>query len=575
MNFQDILKLPMPSLNTNKTPIKKCQGGPVPGVSECDDEVFMDNMCEFHYEEFQLQEKKKKLQEEKKRRDDEKKKAKTDKYDTDDQVYAIYDTNGDLYGFDCKFDIDDKMASMLYVNLMKDEKGNKLIHRDGSNICIFDEKVGIWKTDDESLKKSISESNLRLYKLNKTEEGKFERAKKCSNYSGILSNINKIVDFLHFHIEDEHFINKNIESNFGKFLFDDGIYDIETNSFTEGFDPNIVFFHKMGRKFPGRDEAKIKWIEHTLFDNLFDDINISNGLKSQIARAITGRFFKLRKATFCQGETASGKGMLTDALLKAFPGVVSTFDSNNLVLNDIKKDEAQRMMWLMKLKTVRMAISNEFRIEKSEKTNKIKTFIDSGMFKRVVSGGDVLEVRGMNKGIDEMINRASLFLMFNDCPPFYPEDEAVKDRKEEISFSKSFVMNPDPRIPNQKLRDITIKDKVLEPEYIDALFWVICDSYKNLVKGKPYTGIPKEIIKEEVDEDIMTVESVLREYYDFGTESDFVPNKEINQLLADKLGITGLPKIKQEFKKLRQITGLKFETNSNGKRGNLIKKAVL
>jgi hypothetical protein len=575
MNFQDILKLPMPSINTKQTPIKKCQGGPVPGVSECDDEVYMDNMCEFHYEEFQLKEREKKMKEEKKRRDEEKKKAKSDKYDTDDQVYAIYDTDGNLYGFDCKFDICDKMASMLYVNLMKDEKGNKLIRRDGSNICIFDNNVGIWKTDDESLKKSISESNLKLYRLNKNEEDKWVRAKKCSDYSGTLSNINKVVEFLHFYMEDEHFINKNIESNFGKLLFDDGIYNIETNSFTEGFDPNIVFFHKMGRKFPKRDEEKIKWVEHTLFDNLFDDIKISNGLKAHIARAITGRFFKLRKATFCQGQTASGKGMLTDALLKAFPGVVSTFDSNNLIMNDIKKDEAQRMMWLMKLKTVRMAISNEFRIEKSEKTGKIKSFIDSAMFKRIVSGGDVLEVRGMNKGIDEMINRASLFLMFNDRAPFYPEDEAVRDRTEEISFSKSFVMKPDTRIPNQKLRDITIKDKVLEPEYIDALFWVVCDSYSNLVKDKPYTSIPKEIIEEEVEEDIMTVESVLREYYDFGLETDKVPNKEIYQLLYDKLGITDRSKIKSEFKKLRQITGLKFQSDTNNKRGNLIKKPIL
>jgi phage/plasmid-associated DNA primase len=574
MNFQDLLKLPMPSIMPNETTVKKCQGGPIPGVSECDDDVHMDNMCEFHYEEFQIKEREKKMREEKKRRDEEKKKAKSDKYDSNDQIYSILD-NGKIVGYECKIDVSDKAAAVIYTHIMKDDKGNSLIHRDGSNVCIFDELSGIWKTDDESLKKSISEKSIKLFQLKRNEDGKWERAKKCVNYSETLSNINKVVEFLHFHLDDEHFINKNIESNFGKLLFDDGIYNIETNSFTQGFDPNIVFFHKMGRKFPKRDEEKIKWVEHTLFDNLFDDIKISNGLKAQIARAITGRFFKLRKATFCQGETASGKGMLTDALLKAFPGIVSTFDSNNLIMNDIKKDEAQRMMWLMKLKTVRMAISNEFRIEKTEKTGKIKSFIDSAMFKRVVSGGDVLEVRGMNKGIDEMINRASLFLMFNDCPPFYPEDEAVKDRKEEISFSKSFVMKPDPRIPNQKLRDITIKDKVLEPEYIDALFWVVCDSYSNLVKDKPYISIPKEIIEEEVEEDIMTVESVLREYYDFGLETDKVPNKEIYQLLYDKLGITDRSKIKSEFKKLRQITGLKFQSDTNNKRGNLIKKPIL
>ena len=585
--------LPMPKFGEKieEIPIKKCQGGPIPGVNDCDDEVHMDGMCEFHYEEFQLQEKQRKLQEEKKRKEEEKKQkqkeARADKFKDGVTVVSFCDERGELGGFECTVDICDKLAADIFIQLMTDAKGNQLIKRDGGNLCIFDSKTGVWKIDDDSVKKVISLSKLKLYKLAKDEEGNYVRAKKCSDYSGTLSNVNKLVEWLHFHLDDEKFISSNIHSNVGKVLFDDGIYDFHTDTFTPEFDPNIVFFHRMGRKFPQRNEKNIDWVEKTLFSNLFENQEVTNFFKANVAWAISGELWKMRKAIFCQGETASGKGMIEGALKKLFPGIVQSFDSNNLVFSKSTKDEAQKLMWLINLKTCRMAISSEFQIEKDKRGN-VSTFINSGTFKKIVSGGDTIEVRGMHANVEEMVNRAALFLMFNDCPQFFPMDKAVEDRVENIQFSKSFVMNP--TLPGQVKRDPTIKDKVLETEYLEALFFVIVDSYKNLCKGKIYTSAPKEIIEEEKnDVTEATLQSVLREHYDFVLEPTTfegdknpqwkVTNKEINQLIFDKLGIVGIPKIQSEFKKLRFLEPkFKFETisrNGIGYRGNLVKKVIL
>lgn len=490
-------------------------------------------------------------------------------YDGKGKVFPIIE-DGKVVGYDCKDDINDKLACLIFCNLNVDDKQMmELIKRDGDNLCMFDNETGIWKTNDDFIQKQISLSNLRLFKLTYDEEsGKWVRAKKCIDYSGTGSNIDKLMKYLKIDIEDTRFIEKNIESNIGKILFKNGIYYFDENKFVEEFNPKIVFFHRIERNFPTRDEEKIKWVRNILFDNLFECKQNADFMRASVSRAIYGDY-KVRKAYFCRGETASGKGMLTDALSVTFSGLVETFDANNLLFNKSTKDEAQKNMWLIPYKTARVIISNEMSIE-VDNTGKMKTVIDSNIFKRIVSGGDTLRVRGICENIYKFINRSTMFLLANDFPDFMPKDSAVSDRRENVMFPKSFVMNPNPQIPTQFKRDITIKDKFKNVDYQDALFWVIADSYTELVKGKEYfSPVTDSIEMEESNAD--TFDSIINEYYEMGSDSfdcekpEYrVTVSEINKLIMSKLGISST-KIGYEFKKLSIKYGHPFESKtSNG-----------
>jgi hypothetical protein len=175
--------------------------------------------------------------------------------------------------------------------------------------------------------------------------------------------------------------------------------------------------------------------------------------------------------------------------------------------------------------------------------------------------------------------------MAQDFPEFMPKCGAVLDRKEDILFPKSFVL--DPKHPNQFKRDTTIKDKFKQAKYQDALFFVISDSYNNDVKGKDYfkpthTAEFEEIIEET--EQAETLQSVLEQIYDFVQgeivdAKDFVHSDELNAYIISKLGFSE-KRIGLEFKKLAGVLGYKFEskvdnTKKKRYRTNIKKKPLI
>lgn len=565
-------------IESNKK-IKKCKGGAIPGITKCENEEYIDGLCETHYEEFKAEQERKEAEKraqiERKMKAEAEAKERNNKYNGNEQIFAIVDKEGDVIGYECKTEVNDKLAAAIF-RFLHTENGVSLIQRDGENICVFDKQTGLWTTDDKSVKKAIGRSNLRLYHISYDEEKEcWIRAKKCSDFSGIVSNIEKVLKYLKFDLEDTRFIESNVETNIGKLLFADGIYDFKTNTFTEGFDPKIVFFHRMERKFPKvRDNDKINWVNKHLFTELFKNKEEADYLRGSIARAIYGDY-QARKAYLCRGETSSGKGMITEALTKTFKGLVSEFNADNLIYSKSTKDEAQKMMWLIPFKTSRLIISNEITIETAE-NGKIKTFIDSNKVKRIVSGGDAIQVRGMNQDIYEMVNRATMFFMANDFPEFMPKDSAIKDRIENMYFQYSFIENPDEKLTYQKKRDITIKAKFRDAEYQDAVFWAIADAYQELVINKPITKAPvKENVEIDWDND-NTFESVFNEFFEIGTDEDRIPVNEFCQYFISRLGITDR-KVGIELAKFGLKNNITFESKvSNGKRyrHSIIKKKI-
>jgi hypothetical protein len=607
MNFPTNLpELSSPFMDTRKIDFDVCFGPSlIPGVIPCPYNAGqeLDNRCgrcvskyRAALEKAQKAEALAKEKESQKLKKEEVRKICNTQYDNDGTVYPITEDEITV-GYDCKMEIDEELAAKIFIETMtrRHRDGKKvdiLIKRDGDILCVFDESTGIWDTDINCVKTKIMESNLRFYPLNWcTKNETWIRAKKCINYSGSIGNVEKLYKYLETNrklIPNEKFIENNIETNIGKLLFKNGIYDFDTGKFTEGFNPDIIFFHKMERNFPERKEDDIKYLEEILFTNLFENTNVSGYLKKAITLAIYGNY-KIRKAIIAIGKTASGKGMIIKMLTKTFPGLVKTFNANNFIYKESNKDEAQQNMFLIQYKTSRLILSSEVRISKNSK-GEIKTLLDGNMFKSVVSGGDEIEVRGMKENIYQMTNRSTLIFCANDFPEFYPIDNAVKDRIENVSFCKSFVENPDPKNPLELKRDITIKDKILEEKYQDALFWILADTYTKEIKGKDYQSAPKEIDENEEDMDVSEIElfdRILMSKYDLCSEDVMdravikierrVENRDIDLLIGAELGWTKR-KITSIFKDFRRIKNLEFKTlPSNGKsyRGNIVRKEII
>lgn len=573
---------------------KKCKGGSVPGIVSCDEEIFIKGMCKKHYDEYKAdmekQEEKARLKIEEKKQQEEEYKILREKYRDDEgenkMGYPILNESGAICGWETKGEITDRLASYLFL-VMHTQDGFCLVQRDDDTICIFDKEKGIWHTDDDSVRRAISHSCIKIHQLEYNKEKDiWMRGKNYKNYSENLVGVNKIMEYLRIILENTKFIETNIESNIGKVLFRNGIYYFDEDKFVEEFDPQIVFFHRIDRDYPKRDEVDIAWVKNILFDNLFEDLELSRYIQSMIARSIYGDY-RIRKSLFCRGETASGKGMITEALTKTFPGLVKTFNANNFLFSKSTKDEAQKNMWLIPFKTSRLMISNEMTIEVGD-DGRMKKFIDSNSFKSVVSGGDELDVRGMNENIYKMVIRANVFFMAQDFPEFMPKCGAANDRKEDILFPKSFVL--DPKHPNQYKRDTTIKDKFKQTKYQDALFFVIADSYKNDVKSKEYfkpthTKEFEEIVKET--EESETLQSVLEQRYNFVKDAefnfiepkDFVHCDELNAYITSKLGYSD-KRVGLEFKKLSKTLGYKFESKTDNTkkkryRTNITKKQLI
>jgi phage/plasmid-associated DNA primase len=541
-----------------------------------------DDLKKVYNEKKNQEDEKKRQEEEIKSKERQKKQA---KYNNDDDVYPIYDEDDRIIGYECKTEVNDKIACYIFLRLHVIEDGSCLIQKDGDDLLIFDSSSGMWKNDDNYIKKIITQSGLRLYHITfDDEKNEWVRSKRCADYSGTISNVDKLFKFLTITIDNTNFITKNIETNIGKLLFKNGIYDFKTNTFTEGFDSKIIFFHRIERDFPQRIKEDIDYIEFILFDNLFENIEISNYIKRAVANSIYGNY-EIRKAIFALGRTGSGKGMLIDALLSAFPGIVSTFDADNLVFSKSTKDKAQRNMWLIKLKTARLAISSEITIEKN-KTGQVKTLLDGNLFKQVVSGGDNIEVRGMNENIHTIVNRATLMFCANDFPDFYPRDEAVRDRIENVNFYKCFKETPNPEYTNELKRDINVKKNIKLEKYQNALFWILADTYQNQILGKEYLPAPIEIIEEEEDQfetdEIKMFEKLLSEHFEIVGDNvvieknDRISNNDIKALFQSELGWLN-PKLIQCFKVFRKTKLMKFSTtsiNSVTYRSNLKKKST-
>ena len=400
----------------------------------------------------------------------------------------------------------------------------------GSNIVldtgvvwVFESTTGMWSRDEESIRRMITGSGRKLVFKQMGAEGV-----RIYDYSGNVKNTKnlmiKLPDVLPL---QNGFFHARISSDVGKILFPDGIYDFKTGEFVERFDSNIVFRYAMPRKFPIKDLEKIAELEKIIFDDAFADKNHANTLRHSLMRATIGDY-KRRVMTVGLGMTASGKGSLATLTKNAFGDYCGEFNGNSMIGKSYSNESSRELTWVIDIATRRFAMSSEIKTTNS-------SAIDGNMLKNVVSGGtDFMKACRKYENDQSIMNKSTLFMFAQDLPAIDPPDDAVRDRLRVCEWSYSYV--DEPKKPYEKKRDRMILEKLADPVYGDAFFWLMVQEYETWRQNE--FAEPKrtevelharaELIK-EVD-----FEAILLEEYEItNDENDTVPFDELYEYLKN------------------------------------------
>ena len=426
--------------------------------------------------------------------------------------------------------IDNDKAAKVFVELLDDK-----IKKNAGIVYYFSDRTGMWENTDVAFRGAVIKhaNKLRWHYFNSV-------GIICYiNYGGDERNVSAMKKWVSNHvIEDSDFFDDNKDNDIGKFLFADGIFDMVANTFTPGFDPNIIFTKRINRPFPkARNEELIEMINNILFEAPFSNENSATGLylKKTITMALFGDY-KRKLVTACLGDSDCGKGVTTNALQNSFGGYVSSWDSSELFSKDKNgMDVARQNSWLLQISNSRLAISNEMRVEKGKSIN-----VD--IYKKASSGGDTLRARHIHSGEIDFVNKSTLLLMANDFNEFSSKDDSgVKTRSRFIRYDHVFKNNPTKR--HEKKGDPSIKGKFdTNNEWKDSLFWLIVDCYNSMTYAEKKIGgsleTPDAVVAETnewINNDETTVSKLLHEKFEISdSEDDYVLTRDVINYLNTK-----------------------------------------
>lgn len=424
-----------------------------------------------------------------------------------------------------KIKINDDYACKVFVKLI-----DKNICKDMNVIYYFDDRTGLWSNRDE----------LFIYYATKFQEDLtfISNNDKEIYYGGNYKQVSGMRKFLESNLDNTNFISNNIDTSIGKLLFNNGYYDFEKNLFVNGFDNKIVFLNKIYRNYELVSDDLINEVNHILFEMPFENVdkkccnnlycNSGEYLKKILTISLFGDY-KRKKCYFGTGRTNSGKGLLCQAFRNAFGGFVDEFNANNLCYNNNSSDEAKKLSWIKDFYGKRLVFSNEIRMDS-------KGF-DGNLLKTIVSGGDILKVRGNYEDQTDFINKSTLFMLSNDIPNISPCDDAVVLRCKCFKYNVSFVEKPKEKYERQS--DSNVKNKFSLNEYKNALVQLIIKTYNSLNVGEKkiggYIEEPKCVLLESKNRVISEKETfinfILEKYEITNNQEDYVPCGDIIQYI--------------------------------------------
>ncbi|CDI70052.1 DNA replication protein [Zamilon virus] len=385
-------------------------------------------------------------------------------------------------------------------------------------LYIFDENTGMFDDNNHILFRYLRKHQMYLNVIISTDKNGVHKTK---NYGTDHTLREKVVGFVKDVSEDNNWLKRTAKSSLGYLLFKDGIYNFKTGTFTEGFDPKIVFKCGVPYKFPKYDKDLVKKAYRLSFKKLFDN---PKPMITALACALAGDI-KLKKMYFCPGRSNAGKSYLIMMLQYCFGGYIGDFNGANLLYqkND-SRDEAAKFRWAYKLAHTRILMSNEMPMKGS--------VLDGIMIKRLASGGDNIVGREHQESEESFKPNFTVFCMFNDVPNIEPFDQAVMNRLVYNEFPYVFVDEEDvDKKPYYKLKDNNIESKFETKDFMKGFIHLFLDAYQDYLKnGMPeFDPEVKEKWTAETKQNDIVIETIKEHYEITGKDNDKVPVSDMKK----------------------------------------------
>ena len=400
--------------------------------------------------------------------------------------------------------VDDAFAAKTFADLLEGK-----IVLDGA-VWVFDDTTGIWTTDEKVLNRKMAVEFRDKLVFRQQKDGKIV----LSNYSGDVAHQDRLRRALPAVLPDQTgYFKDRVESSVDKLLFANGIYNFKTHTFTEGFDPKIVFFGGVPRPFPtARDETAIAYVRKVFFRDPFQNPAVGDALLHWVARAIAGHY-EAKKVIIPYGPANSTKGTLCKHLDTTFGAtVLGSFNGDSLLMRTGDVEATKSLSWVKQICDKRIAYSNEITVDPTKRKP-----INGNLLKTLSGGGDEITLRTNHRDEEKVVNKCITFIFVNDLPDVYPVDGSIRDRLITIPYSFSFV--DEPCLPMEKKRDNTISKTLKTDVYRDATIWLLLDAMKAW-NGQPYP-LPEECLSLKNDLAPMSdIREILNEEYDLTNNAD-------------------------------------------------------
>jgi len=423
---------------------------------------------------------------------------------------------------------DDQASDIIYDELkgvLKSYKG-RLFYLHG-NVWVSDRPL----IDDHVLN-FIMKSNVYL--------GMNEKTNKPIAFVQNVTKARKVQDALYSKVRvlnnDEALYDKFHSSTKGKLVFEDGILDFKTATFTLWADipPGTIFTTtkincNYADYFGNPDFDEVAKVKRDIFDVLY-------GAKTPdalafLSRALAGHHEDKRWATY-MGNRNSGKGVEYDLLANAFESYVSAFELGNMMYcrktSGSDSMDSKKLYWLMDLEFVRLAVSQEV----PDSSTGLKA--SGAILKKITGGGDTIVARRNFDRYDTHFKLdTSFYIKGNntlecdnvDCDETRLQFESVTQFKTQEEID---LMDAQGRAPEEMVRyrvaDPSIKERCKSDAWKRATIYLMLTHYRTT---------PVEVPK-HCDVEDNTLLGALHEKFEFThRDTDKIVCAEVYAIMKD------------------------------------------
>ena len=444
---------------------------------------------------------------------------------------------------------------------------NNYIYDRDNNVWYKINDYGIYEIDknnkllkDHINRKLLKQIEKQYLKKNKKLNDEELKTKLTKTYLSIRKyliynkNKNNIIDELSLLYQQSKIYEKFDDVNNNILAFKNGVYDFITHKFRNAYPEELVTC-TTGYNYEKPNQETIKELNDIIITIFPEKIERTYLLKT-ISIGLIGDNILEEFYFWINSNGQNGKGLLRDLICYTLGDYFDNMEIEYLckTKDGVHANSADPIM--AKKKNSRIVISTEPEGDVNLRCAKLKQ----------ISGRDPVQVRDLYKTPFNFVPKFKLIIQTNKEPVIDGSDGGVIRRLRFIVFPITFV--DEPKLPNEKKVDRTIKPKMKEIKYRLAFFQILLDHYKKFMKNdNNRLDMPPRIKKDT--ENYLQENDPIKQFIEERIEitdnkKDFISSSELFETFKDfnENNLKGMSTIK--FKKALLSKGFEFKKTMYG-----------